>query len=324
MHPAPPRSSEEVGLTEMIERIGAVDPAGAQRARASLESVLAPVRESAWPEVAWRFSRLTGDGSPVELAFTSDGDLRYTAEVAGPEVADHARLDAAVAAAAHSGCPIGSEAVDRLRALQRGAPLRWGAWLSMRHGTAGDRAKVYAETPDSTRAEELVPGAAVCRRLRRHIGGQVRMVGVDSGGRIELYVMSPGLGVRGVDALARAVGAGDGVHHLLAVVESASRQPVRRLLKGAQLGWSVTLAPDGAPLGVALLVTARALCGGERCIRPALLNTAGDLGWDLTRYAAASAPLASGVSRGNVHGIAAFGMVPSRPIAFQIGLRPFG
>ena len=89
-------SQEIVGLAAMLDRMATVDADGVARARASLAIVLDPLQRSTWPEVAWQFSRLTGDGTPVELAFTSDGaDVRYIAEVAGPELMDAARVEGA-------------------------------------------------------------------------------------------------------------------------------------------------------------------------------------------------------------------------------------
>src|SRR6266487_6459796 len=54
-----------------------------------LVQILQWTETSKWREVAWSFSRLTGDGFPIEFTLSSlDATVRYTAEVAGPEVAE--------------------------------------------------------------------------------------------------------------------------------------------------------------------------------------------------------------------------------------------
>ena len=65
----------------------------AARASQSLDLILEGVLRSSWPEVAWEFSRLTGRGFPLELTFSSAGEeIRYAAEVAGPEFPEVERL----------------------------------------------------------------------------------------------------------------------------------------------------------------------------------------------------------------------------------------
>src|SRR5262245_59487706 len=83
-------------LTRALRVFAEHSSALARRAEASLGVLLNGVRSSCWPEVAWQFSQLTGDGFPVEFAFSSADDvLRYTVEVAGPELPNSRRLGCA-------------------------------------------------------------------------------------------------------------------------------------------------------------------------------------------------------------------------------------
>ena len=122
-----------------------LDPAGA----ALLEVALEPVARSAWPDVAWRFSRLTADGCPVEFAFsTQDNIFRATFEPAPPECPEWNRLGAALKLLETMGLPMpAAERVCDWRAIQSGAELRWGCWLGLRVTSAGPRPKLYMELP---------------------------------------------------------------------------------------------------------------------------------------------------------------------------------
>ena len=65
-----------------------------RRTSEALARLLGGVRRSRWPEVAWSFSHLTAAGFPVEFSWSSssDGAVRYTCEVAGPEADPADRL----------------------------------------------------------------------------------------------------------------------------------------------------------------------------------------------------------------------------------------
>src|SRR5579863_7413205 len=68
----------------------------AERNVQSLRQCCERLAQSQWPEVAWRFSGLTADGSPLEFAFSSaDRLMRFTIDVAPPECHNHARFAAA-------------------------------------------------------------------------------------------------------------------------------------------------------------------------------------------------------------------------------------
>jgi hypothetical protein len=142
-------------LNRTLDRIAAVAPDRAERAGSALQSTLAPILRSRWPEVALSFSSLTNTGFPVEFAWASrDSAVRWTSEVAPPETDDSERLHIA-ARLARIGSDKGFDrdafrpdsAVAEWAVVQRSGTLRFGAWLGMRHA-ADDASKVYLELPN--------------------------------------------------------------------------------------------------------------------------------------------------------------------------------
>ena len=82
-------------VERVLELAASGSPGATAAAAVALREALAGIRTSSWPEVAWPFSRITGDGYPVEFTFSShDGALRYTTEVGGPEMGHAAVLRA--------------------------------------------------------------------------------------------------------------------------------------------------------------------------------------------------------------------------------------
>jgi hypothetical protein len=122
-----------------------LDPAGATLLQAALE----PVAHSAWPDIAWRFSRLTADGCPVEFAFSTHNNVfRATIEPAPPECPERDRLGAALTLLETMRLPMpAAERVCDWLSVQSGAGLRWGCWLGLRVTSAGPRPKLYVELP---------------------------------------------------------------------------------------------------------------------------------------------------------------------------------
>jgi len=114
-----------------------------------LPAALEPLAQSMWPDVAWRFSRLTADGCPIEIGFSSDvASVRATFEVAGPEHLNHDRIDAACGLLRKLGLATPDPGlVSHWRAMQAPAELRWGCWLGLRRDGGALRGKLYVEAP---------------------------------------------------------------------------------------------------------------------------------------------------------------------------------
>jgi hypothetical protein len=162
-------------VARALDRVEPILPVETARARARLAATLAPITRSAWPEISHRLSLLTNTGIPVELSWSSRHTaLRWTAEVAGPEVPKADRL--AIAG--------GLAGVDTgwLQEIQAGRHLRYGAWLGGRHEGERDEHKVYGELP--TGVSEPAP---VRHPLFDDLGIEWRIGGVAGSGTVELY-----------------------------------------------------------------------------------------------------------------------------------------
>jgi hypothetical protein len=135
-----------------LARLAAHRPEAANTARRALDFVLAATRQSSWPEVAWRASRLTDDGFPVEFSWTSrDSSVRWTAEVAGPETDVRERFAPALALLdrlCDGPFELPESAVRISRAAVENGNMRFGAWIAGRHTETDNRYKIYVECAD--------------------------------------------------------------------------------------------------------------------------------------------------------------------------------
>lgn len=183
-----------------LRRLRAVLPAQADAAQAMLSRLLAPLAESVWPEMAWRFSSLTNTGVPVEFAWTTrEAAVRWTAEVAAPETDDGERL--AIAARALD-WPLDSSPTDLALWFehQRDCRLKFGAWASARHGD-GTATKLYADLPSGR-----LPAAWQGRHpVLNSTLLFWRMAGIYPDGSVEFYARTHDLDLSGLASLAQTV-----------------------------------------------------------------------------------------------------------------------
>ena len=262
----------------VAEKIAALT--GADRALlAAIGTALDPLEQSAWPDTAWRFSRLTASHHPVEFGLSTHEDrLRVTLEVAGPETPDHERLDAALRLLSALGAPAPpTRCVAAWRSLQAEGPLRWGCWLGLRQTGRGFAAKLYVEAPRGANAEpwsNRVPGA------------RLRMLGHDpASGRTELYFAWPAMGAAEAEHRLKGVGVAD-AEGLLNALEAVTGLPRASCLPWTRLGLSV----GDDPGGVALFLNSRSVTGGPQAVRTRMLAGAA------TSYAALFDPRLSPVA----------------------------
>jgi hypothetical protein len=222
-----------------------------------LERALVPLAGSAWPEVAWRFSRLTADGCPVQFGIsTKAGAIRAAFECAPPETPEHARLDAALALLAQLDLPPPpSGQIAEARALQARHRLRYGCWTGLRFGPAVTP-KLYIELP-------------------RAIPGEPRMLGLDaaSGGR-ELYAT---LVTPDEATLRRQIAVLDGPTQdaLLETLAETVGHKLARVLEWVSIGVSWFQAEHTRR--VALFCRARAVAGGSEALVPRFAHVPGYL-----------------------------------------------
>ncbi len=222
-------------------------PASAARIAQGLARCLRRFEESTQPAAAWNFSALNGDGSPVELAFSSSDDrLRYTIEVGGPELAAHVRAGAAVELCRLLGdVTPPHEALEFWHSLQTGKALRWGAWFGVRQGERADRFKLYLELPENSGA------AAGAERFRMTPDSRLIMLGYDCGtGTYEYYFRQPPMhGLLDVDRLLRGHFQSERRGAVLEAFVALCNVPARTALRWINFGYSITpLSDDPEPL----------------------------------------------------------------------------
>ena len=226
-----------------------------------LASVADGIAASPWPEVVGTWSRLTPTGFPVELSVTEDrSTLRWTAEIAGPEVVERERLARVAAHLAVRGQPVPAAVLAALQRLQTAGQLRYGAWIGGRSDRDGAcRFKLYAEAPPGAGLEDL----PLPERLRRPLqavppGAIVRVIGHEPcRERTEVYVRLPGVDVEALGPLLAAAGQPAALGILDRVLPDG-----RDRLRGRRLGLSLAATPTSAT-DVTLVVSARTLFPGS-------------------------------------------------------------
>jgi hypothetical protein len=297
-------AEHEAALSAALAALARHRPEAAARASAYADRWLASVRNSACPEHAWQASPLTGDGYPIEFAFsTADDDIRQTI-APWPDEPPHERL---ALAASMTESRIDLEA---LRRLQTG-PLRYGVWVSGRHDGHRDRTKLYVEI-----ASGAVPAGFSDQPA------QARIEAVEPAtGRTERYFRAERLQLHHLGQLLAEVDAHDRYTELRDAIESAAGRSIDAGLPGGSAGWSVARGPRRPPT-LTVFVFAGALWGGDGAIRSGLLAFAAARGLDLGAYAEVSARLADRTGRATSHGLVGFVVAPGAPIHFTVGLRP--
>jgi len=213
--------------------------------------------QSAWPEMVERWSRLTPTGFPIELTVTdADPILRWTTEIAGPEIVDAHRLGLVAMRLASAGQPVPPPLLEALQAAQQGRDLRYGAWLGGRAiDDAQSRFKLYGEIPSGVSFHKI-PLPPALREAIAHApdGALPRMIGVEPArSRIEIYLRLPTLEPDDLRPLLSAAGHAHGLDALERRLPDGKRR-----LAGRRLGISLAIGAAES-VEVALFVSARSL-----------------------------------------------------------------
>jgi hypothetical protein len=309
--------SDDIGrkLSNLARRIAAYDTYP-NDAVSSFEICTEALRNSCWPETAWRFSTLMQGGGPVELVFSSlDNALRYTIEAAGPELDERARLDAVVALMRRLGhTPPAARLMDAWRDLQAQSRLVWGAWLSVRRGHGGERVKIYVEVPAETHPPE--PAHAAFRPLP---GSIPHMIGYEpSGGRTELYFSKSGADPHELRSLTRLVEPADRRETLLTSFADVCGMPLDAALRWITLGYSVAYCSSGETPQIALFVRAKATLGGASSVRHKLVALQSQSGLRTSAYRDLLAPIADRDLPD--HGILTIALTPRGQLELRVGI----
>jgi hypothetical protein len=298
---------ESAAVDRVIDRARQRVPRAAADAEHALQAALAGIQASAWPEVAWRFSRLTGDGFPVEFTFSSaDAAVRYTTEIGAPEMSDAARTSAALRWA---GLEEPIAAADRGVAPALSSP-RWGAWVGGCHTGAVSRRKAYLEAS--------IVDANVTSSLPR--GAVLRFLGVTADPRDrEYYFRRDSLETAEVGRLLCGADLRECFDPLREAVCATLPRPVRDRLVPAEAGFSLVTGR-----AVTLFTYARSVWGTDASIRQAVLDLAGRHAWDLSLYEEVTRPLADRPGYLTHHGVLAWIAAPGQPVAMRVSVRPPG
>jgi len=298
----------------------------ASRIRTALETILGWTLESEWAEVMWSFSRLTGDGFPVEITLSSaDAGISYAAEVAGPEVPDVERLSRALAVLERLSQPRPpTEITDLLFRVQASGTLSYGAWVGARHHIDGDRYKVYVEVPRSHWHTTQYQFSHFFGKepLLSNRGTQLRLIGYDPRKhRMELYFRVEQLENWELAQLLNRVGLNRRLEELLTLLEDIYGCSIAETIPSANLGFSYSFG-FGAEPAFSLFAEARSVLGSDESIRRRLLALGVRRGWDMSTYEKLSAPIASRVGRRTRHTLLSFVIPPEGPLSVRIGMSP--
>ena len=298
----------------------------ALRARRALERLLDGVRGSSRGESAWRASRLTPNGYPLELAFATDERaLRYTAEIAAPEAEPAGRLARARELLRALGAgELPESEFSRYESLQRGAELHWGTWIGGRHDAGGDRYKLYVEVAKAG-YEELVREWLGERALLERAGLRLVMIGQElPSGRRELYFHAGELAWWEIARLLGRFGLAAREEELAKWMDALWGRRVRQWLareRGGDFGFSVSPATESKPLVLTLLARAPRVLGDDARAREKLLGVASRFAVDLSDYEVLSGALGS-ASGGSHHGMIGIAIAEVGGLRLQVGIEP--
>ncbi|WP_440955515.1 hypothetical protein ACSAZK_00610 [Methanosarcina sp. Mfa9] len=303
-------------------------PGQALRAEVALGTLLDWTLDSPWKGVLWEFSRLTGDGFPLELGFSSSGNLiSYTVEVAGPETDERRKLRLAekkLQRLGGEGYTLPDSLRARFRELQKDGTLRYGCWIGGRHGPKEDRYKLYLEVPAGYSGNFVSSLLGEASLLPDEVP-VLEMVGHEPlTGRTELYFSvrsETGLLPRELSYLLWRAGFSAQAKSYYGLIEEAHGDSLKRALSASSLGFSFACSAGGIT-GFSLFKFARSVCGGDGKTRKRLLELAGKYGWDLRGYATVSEALCSRNVWNTRHGMLGFGLAAGTGPFLQIGLRP--
>ncbi len=240
-----------------------------ERLEPSLALCCETFARSIWPDVAWRFSGLTTDGSPLEFTFSSaDNLLRYTVDVAGPETQNHKRMAAACELAARLGHPLAeAEEMQRWTLMQKDHVLSWGARLGLREVRNQESIKIYLEVP---------PGAQ--HTVRSLIDLPLRdsiavMIGYEpQSGATEYYFRQQQLSRPQLDCLLSTLADDEQRATMLAGIEHVCGMPLAAALQWTCLGYSIAIAAHRPSVRRLALFVRSSAVGGAVRVRQRMLN----------------------------------------------------
>ncbi len=271
----------------------------------------------------WSSSTLTPTGFPVEICWSSTaGELRYTVESGGPGTAPQRRLAHAAELLARLKHPVDRQALHVLGQFQENGPLRYGAWVGVRHRGAATSFKLYSEVSGSRWFPKiyLPPGG---EGITSRTGNSCRLdlVGLETGaGLLEYYYKATGLSPRDLKEVMRSLGLESRADVLLHAMEALHGRPAYKRLPGNRHGFSYRLSAAGKPIFTFFLFAAD-LFSSDAEIRRRLLTLGREKYWDTGFYESITAPLEHSGQK-ITHGLFAITPGESGEPVFSVGFPP--
>ena len=277
----------------------------------TFDALMQRMERTPWPELLWSFSSLCQDQCPVEFTFSSeDNAVRYTTEIAGPELLENLRLDAAcecLEELALESPPVA--VVAEWRKMQANAVLRWGAWLGVRHKGNNRAAKLYIEVPRERRwgPRPLTPGS------------RLHMIGFDpSTGAQEHYFRTSASDDIEHATLLQSFRQHTQWPRLLETFSALCQMPGEAALRRTRFGYSLRPGLNATdPGGLTLFVDAEA-CGGARGVRKHLQETMGPERYRKSAYATLLANVPG--EQLPPHGVVGIAVAPSGRVELRVGV----
>lgn len=216
---------------------------------------------SQWPEVAWRFSGLTADGSPLEFTFSSaDNQMRFTIDVAPPERENHERIAAACDLAVSLGQdrPAAEDLIGWTQ-MQQDRRLSWGARLGVRESGGQEKVKYYLEVP-------LEAQDSIRKFIHPPLSDSiVVMIGWDpQSGTTEYYFRQQQLTNAQLDCLLSGLDDHRAQAGIRDAVERLSGMPLASVLEWTSFGYSLVQQKQSTSSRLTLFVRCRAIGGADR------------------------------------------------------------
>ncbi len=270
----------------------------------------------------WGTSKLSMHGAPVEFAFSSaDPGLRYTVEVADPATDPRSRLVRAVDQISTAGITIPNDIIERLARFQHHQPLKYGAWVGVRHDADSDRFKLYVETPRA-RAHDADQWSTILLGeppVFPGEGARIEMIGYEPHARrVEFYHQVENMHPFGIKFLLERLGLERRARDVLALLQGAYAFPLHRSLPSNVCGYSYSASRNGGEPVFTFYLFAVSLFGGDGYIRDGISRLAEANGWDLTYYPKLTKTLHAHDSPHTHHGL--FGVVIREDIPAHISL----
>lgn len=295
----------------------------------TLASIMEPLLADPHDLPTWHLSQLTGDGYPIEFAFTSAKDsVRYTAEIAPPRNEVGKRLAQTRLLLHRLGISsFDEERFSMFEHWQTFGPLKFGAWMGVRHTCDSTEHKIYIDIPpQACDAVESYLNCCLDTPLpvtKRRTALQMAGFSPATGG-LEFYFSVYNMRPWEVISLLHPVGLEAHYDEVLDHFQWAYGKPITQRLPGPIFGFSYSIQPDASDScpAFSLYTFADTLFLNGADARRKLLRYYSSLGIDMSYYAEMSEPESRQTGNHNHHGLFGISIAGNRPAVSHIGLRP--